>query len=501
MKRSRTIAIGAFAAVLLLAAAWLLLRSGGPMHRTDPPPWEDPLVERDLEQILTDTLRVLVMRDPLTWEERPKAESGLEFELLQRFAKHIGTPMVVVPVDHPDSMLMFLQRGRGDIMAAQLTARKDRRRYIAFSKPYRTVRPRLAVLRADPQYGLPESSAAMLGPRVDSVELSAWSPFADPAYRFSHRNENGPKIHVDPQITPEDLLMEVVIGRHAATIITDARGHYEAGRFPVIEVGEEIGPPQELRFGLRRNSPELLARIDDWLHDPTEREARELFFKAYATSSPKPGPLKVRKRIPVAGDSISPFDAHFKAHASHMRFDWELLAAMAYRESRFDSTVTSVKGAQGIMQIMPRTGARFGLDSSSAMEDHILAAVRYINRLDTLWMRAIPDKEQRLRFVLGSYNSGPGHIIDAQRLAKMLGLDPDVWEHNVERAVLLLAKPRYYMLPEMKNGYCKGSQVFAYVRDVLGIYRQLKARPRSVGDPPKRVAENAAPALGSLVDP
>lgn len=501
MKRSRMIAIGAFAALLLLAAAGLMLRPGGPVQRAAPLPWQEPLVERDLDRILADSLRVLVLRDPLTWEERPKAESGLEYELLQRFAKRLGVPLAIIPLDHPDSMLMALQRGTGDIIAAQLTARKDRRRFMAFSAPYRSVRPRLAVLRADPQHGLPESSAAMLGPRVDSVELSAWSPFADPAYRFGHQNERGPKIHIDPLITPEDLLMEVVMGRHVATIITDARGLHEAGRFPVIEVGDELGPPQDLRFGMRKNSPELLARMNAWLKEPAEQEARELFFKAYATAVPKPGPLKVRKRIPVEGDSISPFDEHFKAHSAHMRFDWELLAAMAYRESRFDSTVTSVKGAQGIMQIMPRTGARFGLDSSSAMEDHILAAVRYINRLDTLWMRAIPDKEQRLRFVLGSYNSGPGHIIDAQRLARMLGLDPDVWEHNVERAVLLLAKPRYYMLPEMKNGYCKGSQVFVYVRDVLGIYRQLKARPRSAVGPPKAVDTDAAPALRVLVDP
>jgi membrane-bound lytic murein transglycosylase F len=113
------------------------------------------------------------------------------------------------------------------------------------------------------------------------------------------------------------------------------------------------------------------------------------------------------------------------------------------------------------------------------MEDHIGAATRYLSKLDTLWMRAVPDREQRLRFVLASYNAGPGHIIDAQRLAAMQGLDPGRWEHHVERAVLLLAKPRYYMLPEMKNGYCNGRQVFHYVREVVGMYRQLKGRPRT----------------------
>src|SRR5690606_34897316 len=138
----------------------------------------------------------------------------------------------------------------------------------------------------------------------------------------------------------------------------------------------------------------------------------------------KPGPLRVRKRVPVEGDSVSPYDAWFQEHAGRMPWDWQLLAAMAYRESRFDSTVVSRMGAQGIMQIMPRTAARLGLDTSHVMDDHIAAAVRYLNKLDTMWMRAIPDRERRLRFVLASYNAGPGHIIDAQRLAQQLGLDP-----------------------------------------------------------------------------
>jgi len=230
-----------------------------------------------------------------------------------------------------------------------------------------------------------------------------------------------------------------------------------------------------LSFAVRRNSPKLLKALNAWIADPVEDEARGHLFQAYAKPVPKPGPLRVRKRVPVEGDSVSPYDAWFREHADRLPWDWQLLAAMAYRESRFDSTVVSRKGAQGIMQIMPRTAARLGLDTSHVMDDHIAAAVRYLNKLDTMWMRAIPDRERRLRFVLASYNAGPGHIIDAQRLAQHLGLDPGRWEHHVERAVLLLAKPRYHMLPEMKNGYCNGTQVFHYVRDVTDMYTRLKA--------------------------
>jgi len=478
MKYAQYFVFGAFGSLLLVLAI-AAARTGIIAVQETRQPWERPLVERDLDVVLVDTLRVLVLEDPLSYETRPKAVTGLEYDLLQRFANTLGVPLLAIPMDHPDSMLLALQRGHGDIIAAQSTPRKDRRRWVVWSKPYRSVYPVLATLRADPQVEQ-QKGKAVVEQRVDTAEVSLWSPFAIPDYSWDRPAGSPMPIHVDASITPEDLLMEVLLGRHGATVVTDARASYEAGRFPVLEFSAPLGPEVPLCFVLRRNAPKLRQRLDAWLLSPKEVEARNMLVKAYSVALPKPGPLRTRKTIPMNGDSISPFDDGFREHAAKIPWDWELLAAMAYKESRFDSTVTSGKGAQGIMQIMPRTGERLGLQPGDPMEEHIAAATRYLNKLDTFWVRAIPDREQRLRFVLASYNAGPGHIVDAQRLAGRLGLDPHRWEHNVERAVLLLAKPRYYLLPEMKNGYCNGRQVFHYVREVLGLRSQLKGRPRPV---------------------
>lgn len=478
MRYAQYFVLGAFGSILLVLAIVAARRNGSAVPETRLP-WERPLVERDMEAVLADTLRVLVLEDPLSFEARPKAVSGLEYDLLVRFARSVGVPLLAIPMDHPDSMLLALQLGHGDIIAAQATPRKDRRRWVAWSAPYHSVYPVLATLRADPQAQLPKGTPAVQA-LLDTAEVSLWSPFSGPDYAWDRPASSPMPIHLDAGITPEDLLMEVLIGRHGATVVTDARARYEAGRFPVLEFSGALGPEVPLCFVMRRNAPLLKQHLDAWLADPAEENARAMLLKAYSVALPKPGPLRTRKTIPVDGDSISPFDHRFREHAANMPWDWELLAAMAYKESRFDSTVTSGKGAQGIMQIMPRTGERLGLLPGDPMEDHIAAATRYLNKLDTFWVRAIPDREQRLRFVLASYNAGPGHVVDAQRLAGRLGLDPDRWEHNVERAVLLLAKPRYYMLPEMKNGYCNGRQVFHYVREVLNLRRQLKGRPRPV---------------------
>ena len=134
---------GITAAVLIALIIWHeSLYSDG-----DPPPWAKPLVERDLDVIATDTLRVLVLRDPLSWEERPQATTGLEYELLERFARSLKLPLLAIPVTHPDSMLMDLQAGRGDVIAAQCTDRKDQREWFAYTTGYTMVRPMLARLR------------------------------------------------------------------------------------------------------------------------------------------------------------------------------------------------------------------------------------------------------------------------------------------------------------------------------------------------------------------
>ncbi len=443
--------------------------------------WKVDPVERDLDVIRGDTLRVLVLRDPMTWEERPKATTGFEWELLKRYAKKEGLHLKAIPMEHIDSMIMALQIGRGDVIAAQCTPRRDRKQWLSFTSPYRMVRPVLATLRPDPIANR-DGNGQVITSRTDTAEISAWSPFADPDHRFDVEGKRRIPLHMDPLVTPEDLLMEVVLGKHGATIVTEARAAHEAGRFPVIEFSAPMGPAQPLCFAVRKNARRLLKSMNSWIDSKDEREARALIIRSYSTKIPRSGPLQTRKPIPVVGDSISPYDAHFQAHAEAIAWDWELLAAMAFKESRFDSLAVSKVGAQGIMQIMPTTARELGLSPDDAVKDHVRAAAKYLARLDEMWKRAVPDKDQRLRFVLASYNAGPGHIIDAQRLAAKLGLDPKRWEHNVERAVLLKAKPRYFMMPEMKNGYCIGSQVFHYVRDIVAMYRQLKARPRSANN-------------------
>jgi membrane-bound lytic murein transglycosylase F len=474
------------ALVAAAALALLLVRLGDASRVDVAVPWSEPHVERDLDSIRQDTLRVLVLRDPLTWEQRPDTERGLEWELIAGFARALNVPVRALPVDHPDSLWMSLQDGRGDIIAAQLTPRADHARWVRFSRAYRSVRPVVASLHNRvASHGEP-----VLAPDLDTVLLATASPFRKPHYPLNGALCPKAASASDGPHTGDELLVALLVGHVHAAVVSDALAAYEVARTPVISFSDPIGPPVDMVFALRRNAPQLWTALENRLEQEERTGALRRMCAAYRPGRTKPPPgLRPERTIPIKGDSVSPYDWIFRSHAGKLTWDWHLLAALAYQESRFDSTRSSHKGATGIMQFMPGTAKGLGLDVKDGVDAHVAAAARYVNKLDTLWIRAVPDPSQRLRFVLASYNAGPGHVIDAQRLAEQVGLDPRRWEGNVEHAMLLLARPRWYMRPAMRNGQCNGAQVFHFVRDVLNLYAQLI---RTLPDPA------TAPAGGDL---
>ncbi|HEY0976358.1 MAG TPA: transglycosylase SLT domain-containing protein [Flavobacteriales bacterium] len=456
----------------IVFVAFLAVLAFGPSlpHQAEPsaPVWAAPRTTRDLAEIRKDTLRVLVLRDPLSWESRPGAESGLEWDLLRRFAKREKLRIKAVPIDHPDSMLACLQRGQGDIIAAQLNPHGPAKDFVHFTSAYRFVAPVRIHLRPDPMVPATTRKRAQ-GP--DTLYISRWSPFLAQDTAFI---VDSTLVLLPDTASPEMLMTRVAIGRTAQAVITDASAALEAKRLPQVEFGGRIGASVPLAFGVRTNANHLLASLNTWLNGAEETEARELITKAQ-TPGPR-GSMRSRFGSVLRGDTISPYDSLFQVHADDFHWDWKLLAAVAFKESRFNPEAT-YKGANGLMQLMPETAASMGIDSSGSVDNHIRTATRYLARLDTMWRGRVPNSDQRMRFVLASYNAGPGHIQDAQRLAKDLGLDPVRWEGNVERALTLLNRPRFFQRPDMRTGFCHGDLTFWYVRDISAAFHGARVGP------------------------
>ena len=150
-----------------------------------------------------------------------------------------------------------------------------------------------------------------------------------------------------------------------------------------------------------------------------------------------------------------------------MQLDWRLVVAQMYQESRFDPEAVSFAGAQGLMQVMPRTAREMGYQLPLTVETGIVAGVRYMDWVRARFERHLP-LEERLWFTLAAYNAGYGHVYDARRLARQKGLDPDRWFDNVENAMLLLSKQEYAR--RARFGYVRGREPVNYVRGIRDRY-------------------------------
>lgn len=157
-----------------------------------------------------------------------------------------------------------------------------------------------------------------------------------------------------------------------------------------------------------------------------------------------------------------------------INWDWRLIAALIYKESRFHPDAVSHRGAFGLMQLMPQTAKRFGADINSTPAEQIAAGAKLIQYLDKLFVKTVPDPEERIKFILASYNIGQAHIIDAQKLALKHGKNPHIWYDNVEYFLLAKSQPEFYNDPVVKYGKVKGVETKNFVRDVLSKYDQYK---------------------------
>lgn len=173
---------------------------------------------------------------------------------------------------------------------------------------------------------------------------------------------------------------------------------------------------------------------------------------------------------------ISSYDSLFRAYADTIGWDWKLLAAVAWVESKFDTAATSSVGAQGLMQMMPKTARAMGIPEGMEKDpkESVRAATQYFAYLSRLF-RHVPEDE-RIHFILASYNAGFGHIFDAMRLAEKYGKNKYVWNDNVEDYLRLKNDSVYYTDSLCRNGKFTGIETTLFVRKIQHKYSEYRLK-------------------------
>lgn len=115
--------------------------------------------------------------------------------------------------------------------------------------------------------------------------------------------------------------------------------------------------------------------------------------------------LAPSRRAPATAFAEKPFAREIDAAARSAELDPALLHALIHVESRHQARALSPKGASGLMQVMPATGARFGVPHpEQSVEANLKAGSLYLRSL----MRQF---DGRLDLSLAAYNAGEGAVL------------------------------------------------------------------------------------------
>ena len=399
---------------------------------------------------------------------------------MREFAEEIGVDLEVKTVDNLDEINQLLNEGEGDIVACNYTITKDRKKEIDFSVPF--IRTSQVLIQRKPD-GWESMSKDEIRKKilVDPIQLAkkkiyVWNESSYYQRLLHLQEEIGDTILIQGEsgeVSGEDLIEQVSEGKIDYTVVEKNIAQVNRRFYENIDIDLEISVRQKIGFAIRKTSPLLKARLNQWLGNymanASFKYMKHKYFELAELTSKSQSEFSSLK-----GGQLSKYDLFFKAEAAKYGWDWQLIASVAYQESKFNPTITGFGGAYGMMQFMPEVGPKFGVYPNSPADVQIAGGPKKLYRDYQSWPE-VSDQRQRYKFALASYNAGLSHIKDAQRLAVKHGYNPKVWDGNVELMVRNLSKSEFYRDEVVENGAMRGAHTANYVNTVYNRYQSYKS--------------------------
>ncbi len=441
----------------------------------------DNIELRDLEQIKKDgKLNVLTTYSSTSYFLYRGQPMGYEYELLKRFAEHLGIELNIVISNNIDTMYQELLNGKVDIIAHGLTITEERKKLVNFSEYLYLTHQVLVQKKPDNwrkmkwsklQSSLKHDVIDLIG---DTVSVRDKSSYINRLANLSE--EMGGQIHIDtlPANLSTDRIIEMVAdGKIKYTVADNNIASINASYYPILDIDVPVSFSQRISWALRPDSPGLEKVLNDWIIEMKKETVYYVIYNKYFKNERGFRNREKSGYLSLNENKISKYDDIIKTYAEAINWDWRLLAALIYQESRFEPKANSWAGAHGLMQIMPATAKSLGVTNRHHPEQSVKGGTKY---LDMLWNRfdAVEDSVQRIKFTMASYNCGYSHVVDAQNLAKAEGFNEIIWDENVAEMILKLSNRECFTKPFIKYGYVRGREPYNYVDQIFKRYEQYK---------------------------
>ena len=394
-------------------------------------------------------IRVLVTYNKTDFFLDGADNRGFTYEIFQKFEtflyeklkakgatqKHLRIKIVCVPVPR-DQLIPYLNKGLGDIAAGNLTITPQRLEQVDFAAPYYTDAQELVVTgpSASPVNSVTDLSGKTVYVRRSSNYFESLTRLNE---KFTGSGKAPIKIEAaNENLETEDILEMVNADLIPITVADNYLADFWSRIFKNINAHQNVvlKSKQKIAWAVRKNSPQLKNILNRFVK---EIKVGTLYGNIIAK--------RYYNNTKWARNALSPEDIKrfnetidlFRKYAGKYGFDYSMVTALGYQESRLDQSVRSNRGAVGIMQILPKTAAGdpINIKDVHKLESNIHAGIKYLHFLYNRYYKNAPmDPLNKMLFTFAAYNAGPARVRGLRKQAKKMGLNPDQWFNNVEVA-------------------------------------------------------------------
>jgi membrane-bound lytic murein transglycosylase MltF len=388
-------------------------------------------------------VRVLVVHSRMFYFLDVGQERGLTHDIFKQLETELNAKannaltfnVAFVPVSR-DQLIPALLEGRGDVVASNMTATKSRAELVDFTDPVMTGVSELVVTGpGSPSIGRIEDLSGK------DVQVRASSSYHESLVRLNEKFKQEGKAQVkiipaDELLEDDDILEMTNAGLIPITIVDSHKAEFWSQIFDKIVVHKDIAVNSggSIAWAVRKNSPQLVSALNSFI--ASHRQGTmfgNMMLKRYLVSADY-------VRNSTTAEEMKKFQGLaelFKRYAGEYDFEWLMVAAQAYQESRLDQNAHSSAGAVGVMQIKPETASdpKVNVPNIEKIDNNIHAGVKYLRFVvDQYFQDPAISSENKLLFAFASYNAGPAKVARLRKQTSTMGLDPNKWFYNVEVA-------------------------------------------------------------------
>ncbi|MCX6304625.1 MAG: transglycosylase SLT domain-containing protein [Bacteroidetes bacterium] len=399
---------------------------------------------------------------------------GYQLVMLESFAKYLGVPLRIIASNDISKLQYYMHYNAADLIALNHPISGDGRKLVRFSAPFGETRLVLVQGKGrNFRKGEPDIITSLSDFPPDTVYVRKNPFFTYQYHAFYKKTGKTAILKEETDISQEELIRRVSTGKIRFAICQENVAMMYHRFYRNLDISVLAFPLFSYGWGVGLSSDSLRTEVDAWLSAYKASHDLKNTYLEYFDNQRIAGFLQ-SDYFSVTSNKLSPFDGTIREQSKLVMWDWRLVASLIYQESNFKAGLTSSRSASGLMQLMPETAAKFGIDSNATPAKQIAGGVRYLKFIDKQLPDDITSPVERIYFVLACYNVGIGKVLAAREKAEKFGKDKNRWNGHVDYYLLRRSKKDHVAKTDTSDAYPIDYKTEGFVDDIVNRYYHYK---------------------------